>query len=257
MCEIFAVSASKTLHLNPYLDEFFLHSIEHPNGWGIAMLDGHNVSIEKEPVMAMRSRYLKERMRAAIYAKTCIAHIRYATIGKEDYNNCHPFTGVDNSGRRWTLAHNGTIFNYPPLESYSSKQVGETDSERILLYLLDCVNGFQNAVGHALGPQERLSLVDSYIVNLAPDNKLNLVIYDGELLYVHTNYPSSLFCLNKDGALFFATEPLSKENWEQLPMTQLLVYREGECVYQGTEHRQVYVEDAENVRLLYLAYSGL
>lgn len=257
MCEIFAASSPKAIHLNSYLDEFFLHSMEHPNGWGLALLDGHNVSIEKEPVTAIRSKYLKERMRSSIDVKACIAHIRYATIGREAYNNCHPFTGVDSSGRRWTLAHNGTIFNYPPLERYSALQTGETDSERILLYLIDCVNGFQNAVGHALSAQERISLVDSYIVNLAPDNKLNLVIYDGELLYVHTNYPSSLFCLQKDDAAYFSTEPLSKENWEQLPMTRLLVYQDGRCIYQGTDHRQVYVEDAENVRLLYLAYSGL
>ena len=69
-----------------------------------------------------------------------MAHIRLATIGDVDYENCHPFVKRDCGGRVWTLIHNGTIFNCPLLDGYVHRQEGSTDSERIFLYLIDCID---------------------------------------------------------------------------------------------------------------------
>ena len=257
MCELFALSAARPQQLNDYLEEFYMHSPSHPNGWGLAVFDGDNVQIEKEPVIAIRSRYLKERLRVPIVANSCLAHIRYATIGKEEYRNCHPFTARDITGRQWTLVHNGTIFNYPPLSKYTALQNGSTDTERILMYLIDCVNGLTRAKKHSLSEGERLSLIDSLAVNLAPDNKLNFALYDGSIMYIHDNSAASLFVLQKDDAAIFSTSPLTREKWEPVPMTRLVAYQNGKCIYQGTDHRSLYEEKEDEMRLLYLAYSEL
>ena len=140
MCELFGVSANRKIKVNSLLKEFFSHSSEHPNGWGIAVFDGNNVSIEREPVKAGNSLYLRNRLTARFEVSNMLAHIRRATVGTEMYTNTHPFSKTDESGRTWTLIHNGTIFESPQLSPYQYKQEGTTDSERILLYIVEHVN---------------------------------------------------------------------------------------------------------------------
>ena len=77
--------------------------------------------------------YLKK----SIEVKNAFAHIRYATIGNVEFKNCHPYSDEDNTGRRWTLIHNGTIFEYKPLNAYVKEQSGDTDSERILIHIIN------------------------------------------------------------------------------------------------------------------------
>ena len=119
MCQLFGFSSKIPVRINDYLKEFYSHSEEHPHGWGLACMDGKEVMIEKEPVKASVSQYLKARLTVPVQVKNAFAHIRYATIGNVDYKNSHPYTGKDRSGRRWTLIHNGTIFDYPPLNKYN------------------------------------------------------------------------------------------------------------------------------------------
>lgn len=140
MCELFGITSVESHEINNDLKEFFSHSNAHPHGWGLACLEANNVQIEKEPIQASKSNHLRERLSTPIIAKTALAHIRYATVGNIDYNNCHPFIAKDQQGRTWTLIHNGTIFNGKPLNKYADFQNGETDSERILLYLVDQIN---------------------------------------------------------------------------------------------------------------------
>lgn len=79
--------------------------------------------------------------RNSIKTSKCIAHIRRATIGDVDIKNTHPFSKNDNSGRRWVLAHNGTmymkesggsvLFSTQPLELDGWKEVLQN---RLLVY---------------------------------------------------------------------------------------------------------------------------
>lgn len=213
--------------------------------------------IEKEPVTALHSRYLKNRLTVPVRAKTALAHIRYATIGNENYCNCHPFMRKDQNGRHWTLIHNGTIFDYPLLSRYAHCQTGETDSERILMHLVRQIDIVERDLGRMLSDDERAELLDDIITDMAEGNKLNLLLFDGTQLYVHTNYPHSLYLLHKYDGVLFATQPVSDEDWQPVPFTRLLVYRDGRQVYEGQQHDHVYVEDEENVRLLYMAFSDL
>ncbi len=257
MCELFGVSGVEPVRVNELLGEFFRHSPLHPNGWGMAFFYGNAVSLEKEPISACKSVYLRERLRGPIEVRAMLAHIRLATRGSVDYENCHPFVMRDNRDRAWTLIHNGTIFDCPALDGYLHVQKGRTDSERILCRIIDLMDRAQTEKGRAMTAGERFRLVEGAVREMAPRNKLNLLIYDGELLYVHTNYANSLYSRRLGGASLFATVPLDRGVWEPVPFTTLLAYRDGGEVFRGANHGQEYRDDPRDTRLLFVDYSEL
>lgn len=257
MCEIFGSCSKKYCELNDYLKEFYSHSHKHPHGWGLALLEGSEASIEKEPMEAIKSDYLKERLKTSVKGRNALAHIRYATIGNVEYVNCHPYTMKVNSGRRWTLVHNGTIFGYKPLDKYVVIQTGDTDSERILLYITEQMNRAEASAKRELNADERFRLLDEIFVSMSKGNKLNILIYDGELMYVHTNYANSLYFFQTGERVTFSTQPLSQEDWQPVPFTRLLAYKDGEHMFWGTDHGNVYVDTEENLKYLYQIFSNL
>lgn len=257
MCELFGISSENSCQINEYLREFFSHSNAHPHGWGMACMEGNQVQIEKESIQAAKSNYLKERLSQPVLVKNAFAHIRYATIGNVDYRNCHPYTKKDAGGRQWTLIHNGTIFDFEPLNKYVGLQNGDTDSERILLYIVDLMDREQRRLRGKLNGEERFWLLDSVIKEMSGGNKLNLLLYDGELLYVHTNYRNSLYQLEKDNQILFATVPLGREEWRPVAFTTLLAFRQGRKVFSGTDHGNEYQDSEENMKFLYSIFSDL
>lgn len=257
MCELFGVSSKIKIQLNDLLREFFSHGVEHPHGWGMAFFYRNAVSLEKQPELSCKSVYLEQRLRAAIEADNMIAHIRLATRGNLDYENTHPFVERDNSDRTWTLAHNGTIFECDALAPFTYKQQGATDSERILCYIISRVNEQQEKRGRALSEEERFCLLDEIICEISPENKLNLIIYDGEQLYVHTNYRKSLYTCRKGMATVVSTRPLDWDAWEELPMNTLLSYRDGKLLHTGTKHENEFIDSEEKMRLLFLDFANL
>ena len=259
MCELFGFSGPARRRLNRPLEEFFSHSPQHPNGWGLALLDGSLPEIDKEPLAADRSAYLRARLREPVLSSFLLAHIRYATIGSIERRNCHPFTGLDAEGRRWTLIHNGTVFDSPELEDLARVQEGETDSERILLQILRLMDRERAKAGRPLSEGERFRVLDRFMVSLSGGNKINLLISDGDLLYVHTNQEGTLFYRSWEKGTLFSTSPLFPDlwDWKQVPMTRLLAYRKGSLAYVGADHGRVYVPDPDRIRLLYLSFSGL
>ena len=100
MCELFGICAATPIEANDLLKKFYAHSVHHPHGWGLALLDGGGPAIEKEPVCAAGSTYLKYRLKSRIASKTAIAHIRYATQGVMEYDNTHPSQGVTSADAR-------------------------------------------------------------------------------------------------------------------------------------------------------------
>lgn len=257
MCMLFGLSARDKFTANEYLRAFYQNSPKHPDGWGLAVINRSDAVIEKESIEAMKSHYLKERLSAPIEARLLMAHIRYATVGNVEYRNCHPFTAEDNLGRRWIQAHNGTIFDYPALSKYVGVQKGDTDSERVFLYLIDRLNAAQSEKGGKLSFDERFDLIDGIVSEMARGNKLNLLISDGRNLYVHTNCKDTLFFLDKGNAVLIATAPLTREGWEPVPFTTLLAFRDGKLVRTGTNHGYEYVENPEQMKLLYQIFSNL
>lgn len=257
MCELFGISASKKQMLNVLLGEFFSHGIEHPHGWGMAFFYGNAVSLEKQPENSCKSSYLKQRLRTPIETDRMIAHIRLATRGGMEYEDTHPFVKRDNYNRVWTLAHNGTIFECEKLDSFIHVQHGRTDSERILCYIISKINKAQEKKNAPLLKEERFQLVDEILCEISSENKINLILDDGELYYIHTNYKDSLFQCHKEGITMFSTKPLGRECWENVPMNRLLAYQKGQLCYTGTNHGCEFFDSEEKMRLLFLDYAVL
>ena len=261
MCEMLGISAKRRREANATLREFFSHAERHPHGWGLARFgdDGKLVApgVEKEPHKATVSEHLQNLLGDRIDERTIIAHIRFATVGTMEYENCHPFAATDNTGRVWTLAHNGTIFNGAVLNEYIGIQFGETDSERLLLHLIARVNRAQIWLGRALREDERFGLLSTVVSELAKGNKLNILVFDGEILYAHTNFKGALHYLKEDDALTFSTNPLSRGEWKPLPFTRLVAAKDGEFVREGPSHGHEYIHNPEDYRFVYMNFARL
>lgn len=108
-----------------------------------------------------------------------------------------------------------------------------------------------------MNAHERFSLLDGIICDMSKENKLNFLLYDGELLYVHTNYANSLYYLEQPEQIFFSTRPLGCENWKPVAFTTLLAYREGKLLATGTNHGKEHFDNEENLRYLFQIFSNL
>ena len=247
MCELFGVTANRRIKINGLLKTFFEHSVEHRNGWGMAILDDGSVSVEKEPVRAIDSSYLKSRLNGKIETARFMAHIRRATVGDVDFDNTHPFIKRDEAGRIWAFVHNGTIFESPVIYSYREVQTGSTDSERILLYIVDQVNKHYVSEQNSFDANDRIRLID----------KMNIMLYDGDYFYVHKNEEGTLFKSEKPGSVIFSTHPLTEDGWEEVPQNTLFVYKDGALIYTGKKHEYSYVHDDEKMRMVFINYAGL
>lgn len=245
MCKLLGVSSDRRVRVNELLQEFYSHSDKHPDGWGLATFYHGSASVEKEPTQASQSVYLRERLSHKMEVSTLLAHIRQATVGKLEYGNSHPFVKRDVDGRAWTLVHNGTIFNYPPLDAYREQQEGSTDSERILLFLVDQLDHRREELGRSLTAEERFCVLDAAISDMAIGNKLNLVFYDGEWVYVHTNYANSMYVWQRENTAVFCTAPMNQGagEWDRMPFTTLCAYRNGRRVRQGQSHGHEYIPE--------------
>ena len=198
--------------------------------------------IQKEPVKATCSKHLKDILSNPIVGKNVCAHIRLATGGEIISPNCHPFTEADDNNRSWMLIHNGTIFDYPELDKYKDKENGDTDSERILLYIIDKVNEFESAKGAPSTIKERFNLLAGIISALSKNNKLNIMIYDGDLPYIHSNMRESLYYLKNDDGFLVASTPVNDdEDWKEVEMNKLFGLIDGNIVFESEEHDNEFI----------------
>ena len=196
----------------------------------------------KEAVSAHDSLVLPELLNHDIKTSVLIAHIRFATIGSISKSNSHPFTTRDSSGREWTMAHNGNIYSGMELLPYLDTQAGETDSERVLLYLTDAMSKAISDTGRSLDAVQQAALIDEKIAAIAKRNKLNLLIYDGEVYYIHTNIIDTLYSSKKSSHVCFSTHPLSQDGylWKKVPMARLFAYKGSQLIYSGQSHGHVF-----------------
>ncbi|WP_296788087.1 class II glutamine amidotransferase [uncultured Methanobrevibacter sp.] len=251
MCEIFCFNSNMPKKLNSCLECFYNHSENHPHGWGLANMQSDEFVIDKEPVKATCSQYLKDILSNPVVGKNVFAHIRLATVGEIISPNCHPFIEMDGNNRSWMLIHNGTIFDYPILEKYKDKENGDTDSERILLYIIDKVNEFEQAKGAPSTIKERFNLLTEIVNDLSRSNKLNLMIYDGEVTYIHSNMKESLYYLKNENEFLVATTPLdNNENWLQVELNKLFVLDDGNILYESSEHDNEFILTEEHERIM-------
>ena len=104
---------------------------------------------------------------------------------------------------------------------------------------------------------ERFQVLETLVRELAPANKLNLLIYDGTLLYAHYNARGTLHVREEEDAVTFSTAPLAEGSWQETPFCRLTAWKEGRLLYEGKEHEHEYIPDETSIRALFMAYAGL
>ena len=242
MCELFGYNAKTERDLREYLKEFYSHSVKHPHGWGLATYKNEKLNIVTEPVCAAESKNIARIIDSLEHQTDLIGHIRFATIGSLDILNCHPFKATDISGREWVFAHNGTVFSGMTLLKYCKLQKGNTDSERILMYIIEKNNERIKEKGAPLNQAERCALVDDVMNTITHRNKINIILYDTELYYVHSNMKDTIYRYEEHDAVTFGTVPYGDTGWEPLPLCTLFVYKNGSLIYTGRNHHNEYIE---------------
>ena len=123
--------------------------------------------------------------------------------------------------------------------------------------MVDHINLRQTELGRPLNQEERFALLDELVSDMAQGNKLNLLVYDGELLYVHTNYANSLYFSQREEGLLFATTPLDRGSWSRHPFTTLCAYRNGRRLFQGTNHGKEYRDNDKDMHMIFADYAAL
>ena len=97
-------------------------------------------------------------------------------------------------------------------------------------------------------------MIEKVIIYLAPRNKLNLMIYDGEILYVHKNMKDTLKYKQLPEGFLFATTPLDEEAWPEFPLAQLHAYRNGELIQKGNPHDGIFIPTLEYISAMDAMY---
>ena len=257
MCELFGRSGKTREDITRLLKEFYSHAKEHPDGWGLYLNSDDETFFDLEERRADVSEKLSRILSGKIEAKDVIAHIRLATIGYDTRQNPHPFRGFDISGREWVLAHNGTLFHGDVVSKYFYVQEGDTDSERLFLYIIDRMNEAIRKKNAPLDDDERFGILEEIVDELSPHNKLNLLIYDEQILYAHSNYRNSLYMRTDNGGVVFSTRPLGEGSWKLIPFLRLVSFRDGIPENTGSCHHNEYIPDPEEIKNIFMAYSGL
>jgi glutamine amidotransferase len=273
MCKLFAISASEPIRINKELAAFIKGSYVHKHGWGFVDFTGDEIVFHRETEPAYESDYLKERLFSPFIADHTLFHIRYATVGAIDINNTHPIVGTDDSGRKWAIIHNGTLFNSDKFDRFYHSQDGDSDTERLLLFLLERINHEISRTLRALSAKERFDVVRDALIEASNGNKLNVVISDTELIYVHGNSPHGSRLLgpgaendyiyelnipeNGENSVLLSTVPLDDREWVPVPLNVVRAFKDGTVVFKSEPHKFEYIEKEEDIHDLYQGYANL
>jgi glutamine amidotransferase len=237
MCELYAINSLRPVRANEHLGAFFQDADMNPDGWGLAWRVGDGVFLYKEELSALDSVSLRCLLDEPIRSTNVVAHIRNATRGLKTYNNCHPFLRRDANHGLWVIAHNGTMLDSRLIDGYGAWALGNTDSERVAIYLVDLIDDLIEEKGGPLTFGERFVALSHATEELSASNKLNLVIDDGEYTYVHTNTLTPTLYVRVNGrTAFFCTRPLDGSGWVELPRNRLIAYRSGRIERMGARH---------------------
>jgi predicted glutamine amidotransferase len=193
-------------------------SAAHPHGWGIAVHDGRQWSLERRPTCALADARFYEIARRA-RGRMLVAHVRKATVGRTVLANTHPF-------RRdgWVFAHNGTISDLDWLARRTSsarlREVeGDTDSERFFAFLMTALDNAGATKGSRASP-EAASLALAKAVRSATERpKLgaaNFLLSDGQVMFAH-RFGRSLFISKDAGVARVASEAGHEGVWQEVP----------------------------------------
>lgn len=231
MCEIYGFCGVHSSLLNKYTDRFWRHSNIHKDGFGYFLADKDDYYVNKNCAMD----YINNLTGKKFVSKLALCHIRFKTHGPVSTLNCHPFIKYDCHNVRWSLIHNGYISDNLMTSSLKTIQKGETDSERILLSIVETVN---NLYEHSFfkDKQELQYFLNASIENtlseLATLGKTNLIFTDDRSnnMYVYMNAINTLYYLKTQDGYHFSTVPLTDEPWNSVEPFKLHVFNNGALI---------------------------
>ena len=263
MCELFAVSSQHRVAITYSLHEFSEHggrSHLNKSGWGLSFQQNNDTLLVKEASPAFDSPWMKFVQENRTSSHCVIAHVRYATTGKEVYEDTHPFKR-EAYGRAHVFAHNGDLEGFRkamPLMSSRFLPMGGTDSEHAFCYLLDQLAPLWFDGLPTLS--RRLEVIAYVAEEIRTLGSANFVYSDGDALFIHSDLrrydengvfgprrePALHWIERKNlhvkgleltspsdadnSALIFASVPLSDDNWQPLPRGSVLAVQGGRIV---------------------------
>ena len=228
MCEVYGFCGSKPVDLHKYTDEFWTHAAWHKDGFGYFLADKDDYYVNPKSALTQIDRLVKHNFTS----KLALCHIRFKTHGPALTENCHPFIKYDCRGIAWTLIHNGYIQDSIETAALGTIQNGSTDSERILLSIIETVNSYYE---HSwIDSYEDFLLfmyahIESKLNELSQLGKTNLIFTDSltNNMYVYMNAPRTLYLLDSGDGFHISTTPLSKEVWIAVEPFKLHIFNNG------------------------------
>ena len=219
----------------------------HSDGWGIAFFEegGLRHLVDHRP--AANSPVAELVRSYPIKSRNVIAHIRKATQGEVQLQNCHPFVR-ELWGENWVFAHNGDLKDFRPRLHAHFHPVGNTDSEHAFCWIMQ-----ELWKSHATTPSvaELTHTLRELAAQIAPHGTFNFLLSNGKALWAHANtklcyteraHPFSQAQLSdedlsvdfsecttpQDRVAIVVTAPLTtNEEWTHFQPGALMVFEEG------------------------------
>lgn len=228
MCEIYGFCGSQPVELNKYTNEFWKHAKFHKDGFGYYLADKNELYVNADSA----AKHLIPLAKKHFISDLALCHIRFKTHGAAKVENCHPFMKMDSHGIKWTLIHNGFTTDNQLMEALSTIQTGDTDSERILLCIVEAINSLyeHNWIDDPEELQYYMYIqIESILQSLSALGKVNLIFTDNYTnnMYVYMNHPKTLYYLNTDNGVHVSTTPLTNDMWEPVEPYKLHVFNNG------------------------------
>ena len=244
---------------------------DHCDGFGIAFFEDKACRLFVDNHSAVQSP-IAELIRAyPIQSRNVIAHIRKATQGVIELQNCHPFMR-ELWGRHWIFAHNGDLLNFNPPLNGRFLPVGDTDSERAFCFLM------QTLSERFADQQPKITQVFEVLSELAPSiaehGTFNFLLSNGQALYSYATtklhwlirqYPFqparlvdmdveidfSAVTTPQDRVAVITTEPLTNnEQWRSFTPGEMLCFQEGAIIHQRLTHVARLQRERDNPALI-------
>ena len=221
---------------------------EHQDGWGIAFFEGAGCRLFLDEKPAIASPIADLVRQYPIKSKHVIAHIRKATFGAVNLENCHPFRR-ELWGRYWVFAHNGDLPTFTLTQPGFYRPVGQTDSEQAFCYLLNTLR--QHFPTEKPTLQQLHPILQQATTAIASHGTFNYLLSDGEYFFAHCSTKlcyvvrqspfAAAHLIDEDVTVDFAelatpgdriaviaTTPLTdNECWIEIPPGQVMVFQDG------------------------------
>ena len=254
MCQLLGMNCNVPTDICFSFEGFHLRgglTDHHRDGWGIAFFEGRGCRLFLDSKATIESPVADIVRKYPIHSKNVIAHIRKATQGHVELENCHPFQR-ELWGRYWIFAHNGNLENFHPGTLELFRPVGQTDSERAFCHLLERMRK-EFPDGYP-GSLEIYRFLERVVEEIALHGTFNFLLSNGEFLFAYcsTNLHylvrkapfGDAHLIDQDITIDFsqvtgendkvsviASVPLTdNEAWIALVPGQLLMFCEGEPV---------------------------